>query len=464
MNLAAVLRDNAREFPDKTAILFRDQEITYAELYAEVERLARLLLERGVGEGGRVGLSMAEHPLHLIAHFAVARLNAVIVPMDHRWTETEKRAAETAFNTVAVLTDADDLSANIDIALPALRTSDSDLLISLSSGTTGKPKGAIVTHGNLYERFVSQWNAIGYGGDDCFAILTPFYFGAGRSFGMSLLAAGGTVLIAPPPMKPPEIVAVLSRPEVTATFIPPTLLRRLFDLHVKGQAPLLPNLNYLIVSGEPLFADEAHEVIERICPNLVGYYASSEGGGISVLTAGEYAEYAATVGRPTYKTEVEIVDKNDTVLDVGAVGRLRYRGPGVATRYLDGDGNEHQAAVSGWFYPGDLAERLDSGHIALRGRDKDVIIRGGVNIYPAEIEAALLSRNDITEAAVMGVDDNARGQIVKAFVVTDADEDELRHWCATNLAPYKIPQEFIRLDVLPKRSSGKVDKKALEST
>ncbi len=463
MNLAGVLRDNAKNTPDKAAILYRDQSLSYAETWSEVERIARYLASRGISSSDRVGLSMAEHPTHLIAHFAVARLGAVIVPMDHRWTDKEKHSAETAFNTKLVLTDNDDLSVDVDVQLPELGNDDADLLISLSSGTTGKPKGAIVTHGNLYQRFVSQWNAIGYGQDDCFAILTPFYFGAGRSFGMSLLAAGGTVLIAPPPMKPPQIVAVLSRSVVTATFIPPTLLRRLFDLHEHGQAPLLGNLDYLIVSGEPLFADEAHDVIERICPNLFSYYASSEGGGISVLTAAEFSEYAATVGRPTYKTTVEIVDAEDAEVGTGTVGRLRYRGPGVATRYLDGDGNEQQAAVGGWFYPGDLAERLESGHIALRGRDKDVIIRGGVNIYPAEIEAALLAHPEVAEAAVIGVNDTARGQIVRAFVAGNASDESLQRWCAENLAPYKIPQEISRLDALPKRSSGKVDKKTLES-
>ena len=182
----------------------------------------------GVGAGDRVGLSMSEHPDHLIAHFRCRRLGAVIVPMDHRWTDSEKDAAASAFQTKVVLRDDDRLDGRAD--LPPIDERDNDLLVSLSSGTTGRPKGALVTHRNLYERFVSQWKVIGYGESDCFAVLTPFYFGAGRSFGMSLLAAGGTVLIAPPPMKPPEIISALSDTTVTATFLPPTLLRRLLLL------------------------------------------------------------------------------------------------------------------------------------------------------------------------------------------------------------------------------------------
>ncbi len=463
MNLASVVRANAEKHGDKPAILFLDKTISYSELWAAIERIASWLYRNGIGQGDRVGLSMSEHPQHLIAHYAVARVGAVIVPMDHRWTDTEKEAAASAFDTRLVLTDADDLSKEAADELPPIDDEDRDLLISLSSGTTGRPTGALVTHRNLFERFVSQWKAIGYGADDCFAVLTPFYFGAGRSFGMSLLAAGGTVMIAPPPMKPPEIIATLRQDAVTATFLPPTLLRRLFDQHVDGEPPLLGNLDYLIVSGEPLYADEAQQVLRKICPNLYSYYASSEGGGISVLRAEDFAEHAATVGKPTYKTEVQIVDADDHELAPGVVGRLRYRGPGVATRHVDADGVVSDAGIDGWFYPGDLAEQTASGHIALRGRDKETIIRGGVNIYPAEIEAALLAHPDVVEAAVIGRDDSARGQVVVACVVTQLDDESLASWCQENLAPYKVPQEFLRMDELPKRSSGKVDKKQLET-
>ena len=465
MNLAGTIREHAASRGDEVALRYQDEVINYRELWQRVEAVATWLYARGIRRGDRVGLSMSEHPRHLLAHFAVARLEAVIVPMDHRWTGSEKRAAADAFGVRVVMTDDDDLTVPDDTALPtfdpAATPDDHDLLISLSSGTTGRPKGALLTHANLYERFVSQWQAIGYGADDCFAVLTPFYFGAGRSFGMSLLAAGGTVLIAPPPLKPPQIIATLQQSFITATFLPPTLLRRLFEFHGDGDAPLFDNLNYLIVSGEPLYADEAHDVIARICQNLYSYYASSEGGGISVLRPEDFEAFAATVGKPTYKTDVEIVDDHGGPVAAGVVGRLRYRGPGVSTRNVDADGTEHDSGNGGWFYPGDLAEQLPSGHIALRGRDKDVIIRGGVNIYPAEIEAVLLTHPGISEVAVFGVRDSARGEVVRACFSGSADSADLGDWCKARLAPYKVPQQFVAIDELPKRASGKVDKVAL---
>lgn len=475
MNLASLVRVNARNHPEKAAIRHSDTVLTYRDAWTAVERIASLLVAEGVSAGDRVGLALGDHSLHLLAHYAIARIGAVILPIDHRWTDREKAAAAATFSAKTVLTDGDPIGGtatlgldadrlqDVDAGLPALLDTDSDLLISLSSGTTGRPKGAIVTHRNLYERFVSQWVAIGLNARDEFALVTPLYFGAGRSFGMCMLAAGATVKLAPPPAKPPEIIAAVADPAVTATFLPPTLLRRLLPLAGPGE-PLFVNLRCLLISGEPLYAAEAAEVRAKISDQLVGYYASSEGGGISVLTAPEFETHAATVGKPTFRTEVEIVDADDNPLAPGAVGRLRYRGPGVATRFLDSDGRERRAAEGGWFYPGDLAERLETGHIALRGRDRDVIIRGGVNVYPAEIEAALQQHPGIRECAVVGVDDPDRGQAVVAFVAGSASAESLDAFCRERLAPYKVPAEFRTLPELPKAGSGKIDKTALTRT
>lgn len=479
MNLASVVRLNAANHGRKTAILFGDATISYAKAWRSIERLAAGLFQEGVRPGDRVGLAMKDHPTHLLAHYAVARLGGVILPIDHRWTDAEKSDAAKTFAAKLVLTDGDGIAGTTTLTLKedveeadvaALPATDEDgdrpLLISLSSGTTGKPKGALVTHRNLYERFVSQWVAIGFDSRDSFALLTPLYFGAGRSFGMCLLAAGGTVRLAPPPLKPEQILSVLRAPGVTATFLPPTLLRRLLPLHEDGAGPLLGNLQYLLVSGEPLYAGEAAECRQKICGNLVGYYASSEGGGVSVLASTDFAEHAATVGIPTFRTEVEIVDADGNALGESSVGRLRYRGPGVATRFLDSDGGERDAGPEGWFYPGDLAEKLPTGHIALRGRDKDVIIRGGVNVYPAEIESALQQHRSIDECAVVGLSDEGHGQLAVACIVTgdDVGDGALEAYCRDRLAPYKVPSRFVRFEILPKSSAGKIDKKALAKT
>ena len=470
MNLASILCINAANHGERTAIRYRNETISYGDAVDRVRCIVLELKEAGLTAGQRVGLSIGDHPDHLLAHFAVAWAGAVIVPIDHRWTMAEKARAAAAFGVSFVVTDGAAIDGVKTLELEGERDGgpgapvdcvDADLLVSLSSGTTGRPKGALVTHENLYERFVSQWVAIGYDARDCFAVVTPLFFGAGRSFGMSMLVAGGSVLLAPPPLKPPELLEKLSLPGVTATFLPPTLLRRLIALH--NGSLLLPNLDYLVVSGEPLYADDAAACQEKLSPNIFSYYASSEGGGISVLRSDQLRDHARTVGIPTFRTEVDIVSADGGSLPEGETGRLCYRGPGVATRFIDEDGCEQPAAEGGWFYPGDLAERLPGGYIALRGRDKDVIIRGGVNVYPAEIEQVLLSHPGIGEAAVIGAADSERGQVVIAFLSGDnvPDSSRLDDFCRQLLAPYKVPEAFRVLDQLPRSGSGKLDRKAL---
>lgn len=472
MNIASILRSHATNQGAKTAVTDAHQSLSYQQLWSLITELARQLQNAGVGAGDRIGLAMPDHPIHLAAHFAVAAIGAVIVPIDHRWRDAEIVAAVEAFKVKVIASDKAiaglpetarrvTLSTSVAGRDGSLRLIDEpgDLLISLSSGTTGKPKGALLSHRQFYERFVSQWVTIGFDSRDRFAIVTPLFFGAGRSFAMSLLVAGGAVHLAHPGMKPPELLAALQHNTISATFLPPTLLRRLLPL--AGTSVLLPNLNYLLVSGEPLHADEAHQIRQLICPNLVGYYASSEGGGVSVLSSGSFAQFAHTVGQPTFRTEVDIVDNQAHSLPCNEVGRLRYRGPGVATHFIDAQG-QLSTNDDGWFYPGDLAERLSSGHLVLRGRDKDVIIRAGVNIYPAEIEALLIEHPRVQEAAVVGQSEAERGQQVVACIVGNAEVSELDLLARERLAPYKVPSRYVRLEQLPKSAAGKIDKKKLQ--
>jgi acyl-CoA synthetase (AMP-forming)/AMP-acid ligase II len=162
---------------------------------------------------------------------------------------------------------------------------------------------------------------------------------------------------------------------------------------------------------------------------------------------------------------VEVVDEADAPLPRGRTGRLRYRGPGVATQYhLDPEASVGSFR-DGWFYPGDLAEIDEAGYLTLRGRTRDVIIRGGINVHPGEIESVLREHPDIAEAAVVGAPSARLGEEIAAFLVTRSpiDPEALTAWCAERLAPYKVPRLFVRVDDLPRNSSGKVLKSELAS-
>ncbi len=481
MNLVSILRCHADSRADKPAIEYDKTVINYGELWQRVEAFASCLRSQGVTGGDRVGLALQDHPGHLILHYALARIGAVILPVDHRWTVTEKSAAAATFKAKLVITEpGDEALPGIETitfephweqhqpdTLPAIPDAEGmALLISLSSGTTGKPKGAVVTHEQMYERFVSQWVTIGFNSEDRFVSLTPLFFGAGRSFSMSFLAAGATVILDPPPHTPEQLAAAVTGSRASATFLVPTLLRRLLPL-ANDKTLLLPDLKRLLISGAVLHPAEAEHIQRLINPNLIGYYASSEGGGISVLSSNEFADCAHTVGRPTFRTEVDIVDSDGQKVTPGDTGRLRYRGPGVAKSFIDSDGNETSGDKHAWFYPGDLAAILPQGHIVLRGRDKDMINRGGVNIYPSEVEAVLMRHPGISEVAVLGKESTSLGETVIAFVVpVDTANDDLNtlgldDHCRQHLATYKIPEQFFSVVELPKMNSGKIDKQAL---
>lgn len=330
--------------------------------------------------------------------------------------------------------------------------------LSLSSGTTGRPTGSLVSHAELYERWIAQWVGIGFNGMDRFLLTTPLYFGAGRSFAMSFLAAGGTVIFAPPPISAQAVIAAANAHAITAMFLVPTQLRGLLDAW-QGVAVALPTVRRLVTSGAAIAAHERRRIIDRLTPGLFDYYATSEGAGISILVPDEQLLHPDTVGRPAFRVEIEIVDEQARPAPPGTVGRLRYRGPGVSRRILDADGGL-ETSRDAWYYPGDLALILPSGHIQLAGRAKDLIIRGGINIYPAEIEAVLSTHPAVAELSVFGIADAHLGEIVAAALAlrpgATLTPDEVQDFARAQLAPYKVPAKIVFVASLPRNSSGKV--------
>ena len=184
-----------------------------------------------------------------------------------------------------------------------------------------------------------------------------------------------------------------------------------------------------------------------------------------MLSPDDQERRGESVGRPVFGVDVEIVDTSDRPLPPGQVGVLRYRGPGVATGYYKDPEASREAFRDGWFYPGDLAERDEEGFIFLRGRAKDMIIRGGINIYPAEIETTLMAHPDVAEAVVVGWPSREFGEEVAAFVRVrrPVEEEELLEWCKARLAPYKRPKQIFQREDFPRNSAGKVVKAELVS-
>jgi len=474
LNIADGVFHNARRRGSHPAIVDGDRTITYAELARLVNCTAGHLASVGVRPGDMVGVALGDDADHLVALLAVAWLGAVILPMDVRWTAEEKRRLASHFGAHLVLVpDGDPAIEGIrTVALdaswrrgveafsgtaPFVRKREQPFLLSLSSGTTGTPKGPVVTHGHTLHRLYIYAVSLTFNDADRFIAATPLYFGGARYQTLAYLFMGATVVIFPPPYRPEELAEAINRQGITSLFLVPTLLRRLLDLP-KLSLPLLPRVRLLLSSGAALYPDERRRIMRELCPNFFNFYSSSEGGGISILRPEHPDEASLSVGKVVFGAEVEIVDGDHQPVAPGAVGALRYRGGSVAESYYRNPEESAAAFRDGWYYPGDLGRFDADGFLYLTGRAKDMIIRAGINVYPAEIEQALATHGAVAEVAVVAWPSQERGEEIAAFVVCrgDVTATELIAHCRASLAPYKIPKDVFFLDTLPKTALGKV--------
>ena len=472
-NLAGLLDQHAASRPTHPALVSAAGALSYRCLARRVRQYAQGLAARGVGQGARVGVALKDHEAHVVALFAVMRLGAVIVPVDWRWSavETAAIARHFALDAMMVEAEAPDIDgpqritvdtaweaalADLDGHAPLVEAPDLPMILSLSSGTTGRPTGPLLSHAQMWARTENQLVTLTFNQHDRYLLATPLYFGGGRAFALTHLMLGATLILYPPPYQPQDLVQAVARYKATSTFLVPTLLRRLMALPDAALSGLA-GLRLLISSGAPLHPPERDEIERRVCAGFVEYFASTEGGGISVMAPAERDGRPDSVGRAAFRVALQVVGPDHQPLPANKVGAVRYRGPGVATGFFRDDDKSAEAFRDGWFYPGDLG-RLDAeGYLTLLGRAKSVILRGGVNIYPLEIERTIGACPGVEEVSVFAVDDPDLGEEICAAVVAapSVTEDVLRAFCQSRLAPYKQPRHYDFRDALPRNSGGK---------
>jgi acyl-CoA synthetase (AMP-forming)/AMP-acid ligase II len=473
VNLADALDLHARARPTHVALVEGARRVTCAEVARSVRDLASRLV--ALPADAPVGVCLRDTAEHVLVLYALARAGRAILPMDARWTEAERQTVAMHFGASLVLLEPD------MPALPGLgcatvaevaawpaqdaaftQDENAPFVLSLSSGTTGRPKGPLIAHRHFLARFRTHWINLGLNGRDRFLCATPLYFGGGRTFAMSVLFSGGTVVMCPPPAAPEAIVAAVAAHDITSLFLVPTQVRRLLALPDAALAPLR-RLTLLFSSGAPLSREERVEIAARLCPNFFEYYASTEGGGVSLLGPGDIARHGDSVGRPVFAVEVEVVDEEGRPLPPGETGLLRYRGPGCATSYHRDPEASAEAFRDGWFHPGDLASLDAEGFVTLRGRRKDVIIRAGINIHPQDVEAALNAHPAVGESAVVGWPSREFGEEIAAFVrlAAPADAEAVLAFARARLPRPKWPRAVFVVEELPRNAGGKVLKREL---
>jgi long-chain acyl-CoA synthetase len=497
-NLALLLDAPARGRPSAPALLWGDTTTrTWAALADVVSRrAAALAAHHGVRPGSRVGLVAANCPEYLELLFAIWHAGAVAVPVSCRLHPREAAAlledcdAGLCIATPELAGDLAPLLATRTRLLvvgeaeerrttsaqpvePVRRSAMDDAWIFYTSGTTGRAKGARLTHGNLLAMTAAYYADVAeVGPRDCFLHVAALSHASGL-FALPFLARGAAqVLPRSGGFQPAELLDLVGGRERCTFFVPPVLLRRLCDEVERAPTAPLDRLGTVLVGAAPVLADDLRRGVAALGPRVWNGYGQGESP--CTITAMPAAATAAalddpdrlvSVGTARWATRVRVVDAGDRPLPTGEVGEVVVDGPTVMAGYLGRAEDSAETLRGGWLHTGDLG-RLDAdGYLTLVDRAKDVVITGGYNVYPREVEDVLTCDAAVAEAAVVGVPDAEWGERLVAFVVAEPgrspDAAALDDRCLASIARHKRPKQYIVIDALPRNSAGKVLKTAL---
>ena len=504
----------AQVHPDKEAIVEyaadRVQRITWAALDAAINRLANALVARGVGDratGRRVAVMLPNGSEHLIADLAIGRLGATAVMIGSHLKAGEIAHILGDAEPCASVVHAGGLAAMIAAraqvgqdgpraypmiivgespaggagehtawpaalaaaspAPPAATRADPDSgAIVYTSGTTGPAKGAHRTWRTTgYEPVADLMLQLGVRADDRHLVVCPLYHSAAPAFAMMMMALGATVILMNA-FDPAAAIDVIERERATCTLMVPTMLRRLTQL--PGDLELgrrTASLRWVISGAAPLPTETARQFMHRFGPVLWNFYGATETGLVTLAGPDDHLARPGTIGRALRGNQLRLIDDTGRDVPAGATGELYVHNAMQIAGY-HGDAQAMQAAVrDGYFSVGDLGHRDADGYFYLDARKHDLVISGGVNIYPREIEDVLHGHPAIADAAVIGVADPEWGESLRAFVVLRPGhaltESETIAYCRDRLADYKRPRRVTFVDELPRNPTGKIVKRAL---
>ena len=342
--------------------------------------------------------------------------------------------------------------------------------IPYTSGTTGKPKGVLVSMRSRVRTFAGMQSCYGcFGPDDRFLALAPLCHGAGLLFPLASVCFGGFTRIMDS-FDAEQVLGSLNEDSISGVFMVPTHFHRILSLPdtLLGKMSPYPHLRTVISNAAPLPQALKERIITYFGEGLLHEtYGSTEGGIVSNLQPADQLRKFQCVGLPFPDTEISIRNDDGTECGAGEIGELFSRSPYLFNGYWQRDGETGQALRDGWCTVGDLAHCDDEGYVYIVDRKKDMIITGGINVYPREIEEILLMHTDIIDAAVVGLADDKWGERIKAFVVTrdgaPPNDTELRRHCEKSLARFKAPGEIEAISQIPRNASGKVLKTELRN-
>ena len=487
----------AKVRPHDPAIVFEGHEWTYADVDLRVRRLANALAESGIRRGDRVAYVGFNHPALLETFFAAGLIGAACVLVNPRlrqaeleyilrdcgakavvYTEEQRRNAEqlapelagTAWFSVdgggpGTLFE-DFLTAGSEDPVPDGVEMNDLALIMYTSGTTGRPKGAMLSHQSLFYQYVNALIGVDLRQDEVHLAVAPLFHIAGLNM-MTLPAftLGGRIIIHRS-FKPETVLREIAGSGVTSTFMVPAMLDAL-SANAGFAAADLSSVRGIMVGGSPVPERMIRTWAEKGVAIMQGFGMTETAPGVCMLEARDGVSKAGSAGRSHFFTEHQVVDFDGKPVPPGVPGEVIVRGPNVMSGYWNKPEETAKALEGGWYHSGDIAVVDDDGYMYIKDRIKDMYISGGENVYPAEVENALLNLPGVRDAAVIGIADEKWGETGMAFIVLDEGDSrssqELLAELRQRLATYKLPGRIKIVTELPRTATGKIQKHVLRA-
>ena len=492
-NLARILTETAARSGDQTAFKLDDVELSYSMLDEGSARVAALLKSKGVEPGDRVGLMMPNVPYFPAIYFGILRAGAVVVPMNvllkkrevgfyledpgaklvFAWgdfAEAAEAGAEQA-GAEAILVKPGEFEKLLAEHEPdtglAGREADDTAVILYTSGTTGKPKGAELTHANLYRNCEGvSANLAEFTDEDVLLGALPLFHSFGQTCTMNAGVCVGATITMLPRFDPEKALEILGRDRVTIFQGVPTMYNAMLHSDAADDADA-ESLRMCMSGGAAMPGELMRAFEEKFDCIILEGYGLSETSPVASFNHPDRERKPGSIGTPIEGVEMQVWDDDGNELPQGEVGEIVIRGHNIMKGYWNrDDANKEAITEDGWFRTGDMAKVDEDGYFFIVDRKKDLIIRGGYNVYPREIEEVLYEHPAIQEAAVVGVPHDELGEEVGAAVVVCQGEsleaDEVKSYVKDQVAAYKYPRKVWFVDELPKGPTGKILKREIE--
>jgi long-chain acyl-CoA synthetase len=513
LNLSILLEDSARHYPERTAVVLGDRRLTYAQVDAAANQVANLLVARGIRPGDKVALSCPNLPYFPVVYYGILKAGAVVVPLNvllkgreiaYHLNDSDARAyfcfegtadlpmgaeGHAGFGQAELceqffLITADPAAASpiegaqtLGQALagqapsfePVLAQETDAAVILYTSGTTGQAKGAELSHSNLLLNALTCNRLFqSRPGTDTHLLVLPLFHSFGSTVNMNAGFASASTLVLLPRFDPAAAVKLLEQQDVTFFAGVPTMYWGLLNALTEGVdvERIARNMRVAVAGGSSLPVEIIRAVKERFGVTILEGYGLSETSPVATFSDPDSDPRPGSIGIPIWGVEVKLIDEMwNTVEGVDEIGEIAIRGHNIMRGYYNRPEATAEVMRDGWFRSGDLGRRDKDGFYYIVDRAKDMIIRGGFNVYPREIEEVLMTHEAVSLAAVIGVPHPSHGEEIKAFVIlkdgANATEEEIVTWSREQMAAYKYPRIVSIVETLPMTATGKLLKRAL---